>query len=212
MLQVRVHSSSSSGNDISASELSRLLQWEWLKNGNSFSNSDQERLTFGANVEGGVLVINMQISGALENDSAAYSCRVVGGLGQQHIASFAPVSVLGVDVRSVGYPTNSSFFVGLELDLSCQVSLSHGFSRELLAGIEVSWTRQGASLDESHDHISLSSTVQPNSSVSNYHRNISFLPLVQGDGGTYVCTATCRLRNGLDFAVNHSRTLLVDSK
>ena len=154
-------------------------------------------------------MIRLRISDALESDSGVYSFHVSSSL-TTHIAQFEFVMVLGVAVTSIGHPTNSSFFIGLELELSCLVSLSSSFPPEILSDVEVVWNRDDGSMDlESAQHISVSDTMSVNGS---YVSVMSFSPLGEGDGGEYVCSVCFLLNSDLSLVKNYTRTLRVDSK
>lgn len=199
------------------------LQWQWLKDGVPINRTDQPRLTFTDRTDGNSFLIQLKVGDALDSDTGVYSCRVLSTLGTRTI-SFNLITILGIRVTSIGYPTDANFFVGLELDLTCQVSLSRnvpqnmissmedGIPQDVLISVEAEWSRQGGLVLGSQNHMSVSDTTRFNRSVPTYRSTISFSPLMAGDGGDYVCTATCQLSSGLELMVNHSRTLLVDSK
>lgn len=127
--------------------------------------------------------------------------------------TFDPMTIYGITVSSIAHPNNSGFYPGLNLDLTCSVSVSSDTpDRSQLSSVTAVWTRSGDSPVVSHDHVTTTDTVQVEGSVGSYQSNMSFSPLALQDGGDYDCTVTCELDSGEALCLVHSRTLLFDSE
>lgn len=193
---------------------SRRVQWAWHKDGIPLTHSG--RTQFRIRDQNDSFSIELHLSDLTLSDSGSYQCNVSSTLGSQTL-TFDPIMVLGVDMTSMGHPTNSSLFIGLNFDLTCEVTLRSNIPLplDLLERVESTWTRDGLPLVSSLSrHISVSATkrVMNASIFPTLSTNVSFSPLMQGDGGEYVCLLTCPLPGGMDLIVNYSRTLLIDSK
>ncbi len=191
---------------------SRRIQWEWLKDGVPLNISDNVMQR--VENQDDAFVIELEMVGVVESDSGSYQCRIYSTLGEKTV-TFEPIMIVGIDVSSIGHPTNSSALaIGMNLDLTCQVTFR---SRRPLPPVSVwsTWTKEGFPLVSSQAHIAVSATERVNGSSllsPTYHTTLSFAPLMQGDGGRYLCSASCSLADGTEVEVNHSRTLLVDSE
>ena len=187
-----------------------ILQVQWLKDGLNIANSSSRVSTSETLTDRNGLLLELQVRDTHESDSGSYACEVSTALTTGRI-EFDPITVLGVEISSIGYPTNYSFFVGLMLDLTCIVTLtSHGSPQNIFPNLEMRWRKNGRNLP---DHVSISDTVRMNSLLLTYTSNISFAPLTRGDEGDYVCSVT---RGGLPsdhgWMLSHTRTVILDSE
>lgn len=209
-LQVRV------GWDSAQNPRSRL-RWEWTKNGSLISaESAGSGVVITTARRVAEFIIQLQVGVASETDSGMYACEVSTSLGSK-VVHFEPLSVFAFDVSTMGHPTDSRFFSGLNLDLSCRVSISPGLFREHLSSVEVEWVGPGGVALEARDHPTVSGSVRVDRppTVSGdvvYQNNISFSPLMAGDEGDYVCMVTCHLGNGRQVVTNQTRLLQFDSE
>lgn len=191
---------------------SRRLHWEWTKDGSVVSAGS--RVTSTSRLRGNVFTMELIVEEAIESDSGVYSCRVSTSLGAK-VVNFDPLNVFGFYVSSVGYPADSGFFAGLNLDLACEVSVSPGLYQNHLHSVEAVWMREGGvAVGSQGGHLTVSETVMrvDVSPAVVYQSNITFSPLMEGDEGQYMCTATCHLSNGVQVLTNHTRTLSFDSE
>ena len=191
---------------------SRRLNWEWTKDGAPVSAGS--RVISTSRRQEDIFTIELEMSEAIESDSGAYACRVSSSLGSK-VVTFDPLNVYGFYVNSYSYPTDSGLFAGMNLHFTCVVTASPGLYQSHLDGVEAVWTRGGGEAVGSRDsHLMVSGTAMRDDTfpAAVYESNVTFSPLMEGDEGEYVCTATCYLSNGYRVVTNHTRTLLFDSE
>lgn len=187
------------------------LRWEWTKNGSLVSSDSASGVMITTARRAGEFLIELEVGGASESDSGVYACKVSSSLGS-NVVHFEPLTVFTFAVSSEGHPTDS-MFGGLDLDLSCRVSVSPDLHR-----VELVWMRLGGVALELLDHLTVSDVMRVDSPgvgvspVAVYQSNVSFTPLMAGDEGEYVCKVTCHLGNGVQVVTNHTRALLFDSE
>ena len=188
------------------------LQWQWLQDGRPVSTSGTRVTSSSQAVDQDAFLIELRVEDARETDSGLYSCEVSNPLGRRVVEFGSSVGVLGLRVTSVGSPANtSSLAAGTDLDLTCLASLSPHFPPGLLAGVQVMWSKPGASLEQPRHRLTSSSTL----SATTYSSTLSISPLTSEDGGMYVCSVTSQPLDdggGQDLVVNYTRTLLIDSE
>ena len=185
--------------------------WVWLKDDVILSNSSRIILAT-HHLNENTMILELELENATLSDSGTYSCEFSSSLNV-HRETFGVIAVLGVEINNLGYPANDSYFAGLDhLDMVCQVSLSHSPPSSTLIGIEAVWSKDGSVLTSSGGHISVSETVRVDASLPIYQSNVSFTPLMERDGGIYVCSVIFHPAIGQDFLVNHTRAVVVDSE
>lgn len=154
----------------------------------------------------------MEIADAVHTDSGNYSCNLASIVGMREVA-FAPVAVLGISMSSSVYP--NVLVPGSEAHVVCRTALSHVPSVGVYINMEAMWGQDDIGTLKEHMRTSEAQLLESSSSSSSriYGSNLTFAPLMGGDGGSYMCSVRCMFNSeGVWLVRNHTRSLVVDSK
>ena len=185
----------------------QTFQLQWTRDNSPVPEGS--RFNSMTRTDGDLFVIELRVGVAVVGDSGVYQCHITTPMGVQ-VVTFDPVTIYGVTVTSTTHPNDLGLYPGLNLDLTCSVSISSDTDRSQLSNMTAMWMRSGDPLVGSHDRITTTGTVEVGDSMRSYLSNVSFSPLQLQDEGAYVCTVTSRLNSGDELVLNHSTTLLFD--
>lgn len=155
----------------------------------------------------------MEIMDAIGMDSGLYSCDISNMVSVKRV-TFNPVAVLITNISSMVYPTPEVLVPGTDVHMVCRATISNIPAMGARINVEVMWGREdGMTLG---DHMRTSETMVLDSFSSSskvYGSNLTFSPLMSGDGGKYVCSMRCMIGSEREWLVRyHTRILAVDSK